>query len=370
LKVSVSSGRPGTEVTVSGNAGPDCVVDQNWLGFDFEPRGDLTKGPETAMATPVATDGSWSATFAIPSFLGGSAARGPGAAAAAGRYQFVARACKSRQVTKATFTVTSGAPSTASQAFVGIATTLDGKGYWLVQADGSVAAHGDAVSYGSLAAAKLASGTRIVGIARTYDAHGYWLAASDGNVYTFGDAHPYGSPATGNTPLAAPVTAIAATPDGKGYWMLGANGTVYGFGDAHVIGAPKSYLAPYDAIAARPAGGYVVTAASDGAVYLYPGNLLSSFGPGSALSATLAGTAVTPSGNGTWQVGTDGGVLTSGDGDQKYFGSIPGENKVPKAPVTAIAATPDGHGYWLLSANGTVYPFGDAHSYAAAAGTS
>ena len=49
------------------------------------------------------------------------------------------------------------------------------------------------------------------------------------------------------------------------------------------------------------------------------------------------------------------------DGDAKFFGSVPGSNETPKAPVTAIAALPDGLGYWLLGADGTVFSFGSAH---------
>jgi hypothetical protein len=365
LTVSVTSGPPGTMVSVSGTAGSGCVVDTNWYGFDFERDGKLTTGPATEMTTPIATNGSWSATFDIPSYLGGSATRGPGAPVTPGRYRFAAETCKSHKSPTASFRVTSGTTVSAKD-YVAIAVTPDGHGYWLAQADGDVSAFGDAHAYGSLGANQLAPGQRIVGVARTYDAHGYWLAATDGTIYTFGDARSYGSPVTAHKALPAPITGIASTPLGKGYWLVCANGKVFGFGDADVSGEPNTYLAPYDAIGQRPGGGYVVTAADDGGVYVYPGGLLSAYGPGAAQSATFVGTAVTPSGNGTWQVGTDGGVFTSGDA--KYFGSVPGENVVLKAPITAMAATPDGLGYWLVGANGTLFPFGDAAALAPAAG--
>jgi hypothetical protein len=366
LTLSVSSGPPGTEISVSGNAGSGCVVDKNWFGFDFEPYGELAKGPMTQMTTPIVTSGSWSATFAVPSYLGGSATRGPGALVSPGRYEVVAPACGGHNEATATFRVTSGLPANAAKDYAAIAATLDGQGYWLVQGAGQVTTHGDAASYGSLAAGKLPPGARVVGIAHTYDAHGYWLAASDGRVYGFGDARSYGS-LPPSVAAQAPVTGIAVTPDGKGYWLLASDGHVYGFGDAPADGMPNSYLAPYDAIAARPAGGYAVTAADDGAVFLYPGGALSSGGPGAALAATLVGTATTPSGNGTWQAGMDGGVITSSDADGRFFGSVPGENAVLSAPVVAMAAVPDGEGYWLLGADGTVFNFGDAHVFTAGA---
>jgi hypothetical protein len=233
----------------------------------------------------------------------------------------------------------------------------------VVQADGDVSAFGDASPYPTGVTSTVPAGARIVGIARTYDAHGYWLASSQGGVYAFGDARSYGSVATEQRSLAAPITGIAPTPDGKGYWLMGANGTVYPFGDAHLIGAPHSYLGPYDAIGARPAGGYVVAAATDGIVYTYPGGVASGGGPGFALSGMLVGEAVDPSGNGVWEVGLDGGVITGGPIPPGYFGSVPGDSVVLKAPVIAIAGTPDGRGYWLLGANGKVFPFGDAGTF-------
>jgi hypothetical protein len=136
---------------------------------------------------------------------------------------------------------------------------------------------------------------------------------------------------------------------------------VYAFGPARSAGSPRANLAPYDAIGTRNGGGYVVTAASDGAVYLFPGGTLSSYGPGSALSGWLVGTAISPSGNGAWEAGADGGVETYGDA--KFFGSVPGSNVTLKAPVSAIAALPNGLGYWLLGADGAVFSFGSAHSF-------
>jgi hypothetical protein len=361
LALSVPSGPPGTVVQVSGSAGPGCIVDKSWSGFDFERYGEPTTGPVTEMTTLVAPNGTWSANFVVPSYLGGSPARGPGAPVTPGRYEFAAPTCRAHVLAKASFQVTAAVPSATDAGYVGITATPDGQGYWLVGADGGVAAFGYAHWYGSLPAAKARPAAPIVGMARTYDAHGYWLVGADGHVYTFGDAPSYGS-LPGEYNLAhAPVTAIAATPDGHGYWLVGADGSVHSFGDARFDGAPDGYLAPFDAIAARPAGGYVVTAASDAAVYTFTGGALSGGGPGFPLPATLVATAVTPTGNGTWQVGLDGGIITSGDA--VFYGSLPEDDLSPDAPVTGIAGSPDGHGYWLVGADGTVFSFGDAHFF-------
>ena len=60
--------------------------------------------------------------------------------------------------------------------------------------------------------------TPVVGMASTPDGKGYWLVASDGGIFTFGDAAFYGS--EGGAQLVAPVVGMASTPDGKGYWLV------------------------------------------------------------------------------------------------------------------------------------------------------
>ncbi len=369
INLSVSSGPVGTVVDVSGHAGSGCVLDHNWFGFNFEPSGQAAKGAHTQMATPVLKNGSWSATFVIPSYIGGPSGD-DGAAIMAGHYEFSAPPCHGHVLATATFNVTSAASSTKTPAYVGIAATVDGHGYWLAQANGAVSAYGDAHSYGSLSPSQ-AGASKIVGIARTYDGHGYWLVAADGHVFTLGDAHNYGS-APNEQSSRGLVAGMAASPDGRGYWILTADGHVYGLGDAHSDGSPSPANAPYAAISVRPAGGYVVTEANDAAAYLYPGNIPElGGGPGTALAATLVGAAATPSGNGTWQTGADGGVVTTGQTTSTYapfYGSVPGQNEQLKAPVTAIAANPDGRGYWLLDSNGTVYVFGDAVFYGSGKG--
>ncbi len=89
-----------------------------------------------------------------------------------------------------------------------MAATPDGKGYWLVAADGGIFTFGDAAFYGSEGGQHL--NQPVVGMAPTPDGQGYWLVASDGGIFTFGDATFLGS--EGGQHLNAPIVGMAATP--------------------------------------------------------------------------------------------------------------------------------------------------------------
>ena len=54
----------------------------------------------------------------------------------------------------------------------------------------------------------------VVGVAATPDGKGYWLVAADGGVLTFGDAHVYGS--AGGRRLNIPVVGTVASEAGTG----------------------------------------------------------------------------------------------------------------------------------------------------------
>jgi len=138
---------------------------------------------------------------------------------------------------------------TLSAPIVGMAATPSGRGYWLGAADGGVFAFGDAAFYG---AASDVPGTSVVGIAARPDGRGYWLATADGGVLPFGDAKSYGDASTQR--LEAPVVAITTTRSGDGYWLLGADGGVFAFGDAGFYGSAAN-------VGARAAG---LVASSDG----------------------------------------------------------------------------------------------------------
>jgi len=117
--------------------------------------------------------------------------------------------------------------------FTGIASTPDGRGYWLVGTDGGVFAYGDAGFYGSMGDHR--PNAPVAGIARTNDGRGYWLVAYDGGVFAFGDATFSGS--MGGKPLNGLMISIAANPSGPGYWTAAQDGGVFAFGGAPFLGS-------------------------------------------------------------------------------------------------------------------------------------
>ena len=135
----------------------------------------------------------------------------------------------------------------------GIASTPDGKGYWLLGADGGVFTYGDAGFYGSHATGVYSP---LVGIARTPDGRGYWIAGNSGVVYNFGDASSGGNNYYAG---AAPVVGIAATPKSMGYWLVAADGGVFSFGSARFYGStgsnPPASSTPVVAMASSASGG-------------------------------------------------------------------------------------------------------------------
>ena len=131
---------------------------------------------------------------------------------------------------------------------VGMSPTPDDKGYWLVDSRGDIYAFGDAGYLGSsgcINPVNTCGGSNsftpsgpIVAMASTADGKGYWMVDAGGDIYSFGDAQYEGG--EGGAPLIAPIFGIAPTSDGKGYW-LGTNDVgnyskgelvAYPFGDA------------------------------------------------------------------------------------------------------------------------------------------
>jgi hypothetical protein len=198
--------------------------------------------------------------------------------------------------------------STLNQPIVGMATTPDGGGYWLVARDGGVFAYGDAGFFGS--AGDIHLNQPIVGMATTADGRGYWLVASDGGVFAYGDATYQGS--MGGTRLNRPIVGMAAHPGG-GYWLVASDGGIFSFGDATFHGSA--------------------------------GNL--------RLNKPVVGMAPTPSGLGYWLVATDGGIFSYGDAT--FHGSA--GNLPLTEPIVGMQPTPDGTGYWLVARDGGIFAF-------------
>jgi hypothetical protein len=75
----------------------------------------------------------------------------------------------------------------------------------------------------------------IVGMTSSADGGGYWLVGADGGIFSFGDAAFYGG--LGGQTLNSPIVGITSSASGKGYWLVGADGGIFAFGDAPFDGS-------------------------------------------------------------------------------------------------------------------------------------
>lgn len=188
---------------------------------------------------------------------------------------------------------------------VGMASTVDGRGYWLASSSGRAYAFGDAPKLRASA-----QGHRIAGIV-TDPRRGYWLFTASGNVYRGSGAGWFGSAAARHAQT--PIVGMASTADGRGYWMVSWSGRVYAFGDANKVRG-ASPVRSVAGIVADPRGGY-------------------------------------------WLFSTSGNVYRGGGAG--WFGSV-AAYRVKKPSIVGMAPTSDGGGYWLVGSSGRVYSFGDA----------
>jgi hypothetical protein len=215
--------------------------------------------------------------------------------------------------------------------------------FWFTTASGEVAG---SPSLGSLARTALAA--PIVGISSTPDRRGYWLVGADGGVFSFGDASYYGSLPAQHRDLAAPVVGMAPTPDGKGYWLFGRDGGVFAFGDAPFLGSAAGLhlAAPIAGGAAAPDGlGYWLVGA-DGGVFTFGAAGFHGSAQPFHLSAPTVGITPTAAGGGYWLTAADGGVFTFGDASFDGSGAGSGRSNV----IGPLVASADGAGYWLPTA--------------------
>ena len=245
----------------------------------------------------------------------------------------------------------SGSVASASRT-VGIAPLSNGSGYWEAEADGTVAAFGNAQNFGS---ANVPLASPIVGIAATPDGGGYWLVGSDGGIFSFGDAQFYGS--TGNLRLNSPIVGMTSTQDGKGYWMVGSDGGIFSFGDAVFRGSMggQRLNQPIVGMASDPAtNGYWLVAA-DGGIFSYGAPFLGSTG-NIHLNRPIVGMEATANGQGYRFVASDGGIFSFG---QAPFDGSTG-NMTLVAPVVGMASDNPTNGYWMAAQDGGIFTFGGA----------
>jgi hypothetical protein len=359
--LSVGLGLDPAAAALAGTVTPSLVVTPS-----AGPAGSIatvTWGPSgEGCGTPTfeAAPGNSSATkAALPYIIDGGTQRFIVPSTAPGSYE-LRLSCNatnnpaSEETVTVPFTVTAP-PSTAA---VAIASSADGKGYWLALADGNVLAYGDAASYGSLVSDGITPATQIVAITATPDGKGYWLTGADGGVFAFGVARYAGS----NT-AAQPATGLVTTPDGNGYWIGDSGGGASSYGDSVAFPDAIGPLnQPAVGIAATATGSGFWEVASDGGIFSF-GNaaFLGSMG-GQRLNQPVVGMAADRATGGYWEVASDGGIFSF---HTPFFGST-GDITL-NAPIVGMAATPGGDGYWLLGADGGVFTFGDAGYYGSAA---
>jgi ribosomal protein L24E len=236
------------------------------------------------------------------------------AATSGGTYEFTITASNGTGSTVAqAFTLTVAGPATCNQSLpsgtvVGMATSADGKGYWIASSTGRVAACGNAADLGQITRGL---SSPVATIAGTPDGKGFWLSTSAGRVYAFGDAARHGD--VSRIALNKPIVAMTADPATGGYWLLGSDGGVFSF-DAPFFGSTgNDHLV-------KPAVGMVANS----------------------------------TGTGYWFVASDGGVFTFGHAT--FHGSAADFHLFK--PVVSIARDSATGGYWLLAADGGVFSFG------------
>jgi hypothetical protein len=160
----------------------------------------------------------------------------------------------------------------------------------------------------------------------------------------------FGTAAATNVTVVSPTQITATSPAGSGTVDV----TVVTPGGTSATSSADQFT--YQSAVAQ---GYFLVQ-STGKVSAY-GNANSTLGDNSGVvgKAPTVGLAVTPSGNGYWELDSDGGIFTYGDA--AFYGSAVQYH--PVAPIIAIAPTMDGKGYWELGSDGGIFSFGDALYY-------
>ncbi len=234
-------------------------------------------------------------------------------------------------------------------------------GYWILQADGSLTALGDATDFDSPPI-----DGRAVQIAPTPSGKGAVVLDETGQAHALGDAPSLrGLTDADRSQLSVderPIT-IAMTPSGWGYWIFTTHGRAFAFGDAPVLNDLRSVQLNGEIIdsAVSADGDGVFMIGSDGGVFALGGarfaGSIPQVLPGVTLDAPIVGIVADPDGAGYWLVAADGGVFAF---DAPYRGSLPavlGPGVTPNSPVNGMV--PFGNGYLLVAGDGGVFNFSD-----------
>jgi hypothetical protein len=210
-----------------------------------------------------------------------------------------------------------------------IAPRLDGTGYRVTTAAGTVAGFGTAASHGGRPRLRLFE--IVTTIAATRSGNGYWLFTNLGRAFAYGDAHFYGD--MSHVHLNAPIVASSATATGHGYYMVGRDGGIFAFGDAEFHGSTGNLRLNKPIVGIAPTSdneGYWLVGA-DGGVFAFHAPFRGSMG-GRRLNKPVVG--MVAYGNGYLMVASDGGVFTFSN--KPFLGSLAGHP--PASPVITIVA--------------------------------
>jgi hypothetical protein len=122
---------------------------------------------------------------------------------------------------------------------VGIVADATGHGYWLLLQNCEMVPFGDAPHIADTDCQQAAGSTFTAATCAvpTPDRQGYWVMLADGTVFAEGDATSFGTwPATGQSVPGDQAVALLPTPDGRGAWLVYASGYVEDLGDAPDLG--------------------------------------------------------------------------------------------------------------------------------------
>ena len=165
----------------------------------------------------------------------------------------------------------------------------------------------------------------------------------------------------GESGVSAPTVVISSpgvSGGTGGLRLVTASGHTGSFGAAAVYDTPTRPARPVVGGVATPSRqGYWMVGADGGIFSFGDARFFGSTGD-IKLNQPIVGMAATPTGNGYWLVASDGGIFTFGDA--RFLGST-GDIK-PNQPIVGIASSPSGNGYWLAARDGGLFAFGDAPS--------
>ncbi len=232
---------------------------------------------------------------------------------------------------------------------VGSAVLPDGSGYYEVDAQGDVAAFGEAVCYGAMTGTRL--NRPIVGMATDPATGGYWLVATDGGIFAF-NAPFLGS--TGNIHLNQPIVGMSGDQSGQGYWMVASDGGIFAFGDAPFLGSTGNIHLnkPVVGMAVDPATGGYWLVASDGGIFSFGSAPFFGSTGNIHLNQPIVGMAPLADGSGYRLIASDGGVFAF---NAPFFGST--GNIHLNRPIIGGLEDPNTGGYWLIASDGGVFSF-------------